>query len=240
MSKCEDHHHEFRGKPVLQRGAAPMYPAPRTLFRVDFIVVLESATSLMLKAFRTTSALDISALRALRVLRPLRAITYIPQVGAAFSSLRYRTALNATFYVGCKMCLDQPGWFHAALQKVLGTSYTHTIGALIFCPVLEEGTRCRQQAWLPIPPVGHYHNLTCVDISWVRVGCEDTGNFSAILTCPRPPPRIPSDHDSHSSVVFVPTTKVKLLFETVISAFKVVNTLLLCVGFVILFFGNVG
>lgn len=40
-------------------------------------------------------------------------------------------------------------------------------------------------------------------------------------------------------VVLVPT-KVKLLFETMISAVKVVNTLLLCVGFVILFFGNVG
>eukprot|EP00752_Nemacystus_decipiens_P004767 g4338.t2 len=34
--------------------------------------------------------------------------------------------------------------------------------------------------------------------------------------------------------------RVKLLFETVISAFRAVNTLLLCVGFVILFFGNVG
>lgn len=56
---------------------------PRSLlhsFRVDFIVVLESLTSLVLKAFRSTSTLDISALRALRVLRPLRAITYIPQV----------------------------------------------------------------------------------------------------------------------------------------------------------------
>ncbi|CAM9529387.1 unnamed protein product [Discosporangium mesarthrocarpum] len=34
--------------------------------------------------------------------------------------------------------------------------------------------------------------------------------------------------------------QVKLLFETVISAFVVVSTLLLCVGFVLLFFGNVG
>lgn len=34
--------------------------------------------------------------------------------------------------------------------------------------------------------------------------------------------------------------QVKLLFETVISAFWVVNTLLLCVGCVLLFFGNVG
>lgn len=34
--------------------------------------------------------------------------------------------------------------------------------------------------------------------------------------------------------------QVKLLFETVISAFKVVNTLLLCVGGAILLFGNVG
>lgn len=34
--------------------------------------------------------------------------------------------------------------------------------------------------------------------------------------------------------------QVKLLFETVISAFKVVNTLFLCVGCVLLFFGNVG
>lgn len=37
-----------------------------------------------------------------------------------------------------------------------------------------------------------------------------------------------------------PGGQVKLLFETVISAFKVVNTLFLCVGCVLLFFGNVG
>eukprot|EP00903_Cladosiphon_okamuranus_P008160 g7859.t1 len=54
---------------------------------VDFIVVLESVTSLLLKAFRSTSALDISALRALRVLRPLRAITYIPQVKLLFETV---------------------------------------------------------------------------------------------------------------------------------------------------------
>lgn len=34
--------------------------------------------------------------------------------------------------------------------------------------------------------------------------------------------------------------KVKLLFETVISAFQVVNTLFLCIVLVILSFGNVG
>lgn len=39
---------------------------------------------------------------------------------------------------------------------------------------------------------------------------------------------------------FVDAGQVKLLFETVISAFKVVNTLFLCVGCVLLFFGNVG
>lgn len=31
-----------------------------------------------------------------------------------------------------------------------------------------------------------------------------------------------------------------MLFETVISAFKVVNTLLFYVGFALMFFGNVG
>lgn len=56
--------------------------------RVDFIVVLESVVSLVLKAVKRTSSLDISALRGLRVLRPLRAVTYIQQV------LQYPTRLR--------------------------------------------------------------------------------------------------------------------------------------------------
>lgn len=39
---------------------------------------------------------------------------------------------------------------------------------------------------------------------------------------------------------FVIGHQVKLLFETIISAFKVVNTLLFCVGCALLFFGNIG
>lgn len=55
-------------------------------------MVLESVVSLVLKAFKSTNSLDISALRGMRVLRPLRAITYIKQVGGFIFSGSFRSA----------------------------------------------------------------------------------------------------------------------------------------------------
>lgn len=66
-----------------------MRASPHGLCRVDFIVVLESVSGLVLRVLRRAgSGSDISVLRALRVLRPLRAVTYIKQVSHVFHSYR--------------------------------------------------------------------------------------------------------------------------------------------------------
>lgn len=101
--------------------------SPVSVSRVDFIVVLESIVSLILKAVQSTNQLDVSALRALRVLRPLRAITYIQQVRSqlrctVFGAMVGHAAYTFPFFESCRN-LD-PDWFCVTrkLTKTLGTA----------------------------------------------------------------------------------------------------------------------
>ena len=98
------------------------------MYRVDFIVVVESVVSLVLEVVRPSSSLDISALRGLRVLRPLRAITYIQQV----RSLRFLSGL-----------------VEASQTRLRTTRYGSNVLGICFQRLIQSHSLARMNKWLP-------------------------------------------------------------------------------------------
>ncbi|CAM9483745.1 unnamed protein product, partial [Ectocarpus fasciculatus] len=106
---------------------------------VDFVVVLESAVSLMLKAFKSTSSLDISALRGLRVLRPLRAITYIQQVKLLFETvISAFKVVNTLLLCVCIVML----FFGNVGYTYWAESFGHTCEDAVTSDVLSDDVVC--------------------------------------------------------------------------------------------------
>ncbi|CAM9843940.1 unnamed protein product [Ectocarpus sp. 6 AP-2014] len=106
---------------------------------VDFVVVLESAVSLVLKAFKSTSSLDISALRGLRVLRPLRAITYIQQVKLLFETVisAFKVVNTLLLCVGIVML-----FFGNVGYTYWAESFAHTCEDAVTSDVLSDDVVC--------------------------------------------------------------------------------------------------
>ncbi|CAM9215633.1 unnamed protein product, partial [Hapterophycus canaliculatus] len=106
---------------------------------VDFVVVLESVVSLVLKAFKSTNSLDISALRALRVLRPLRAITYIKQVKLLFETVisAFKVVNTLLLCIGCVML-----FFGNVGYTYWADSFGHTCENAVTFETLSENLVC--------------------------------------------------------------------------------------------------